>query len=88
MSEKAFESRSIFVVSGGHPLRKLITLLDHKFPLAGRLAKLAFVYNYDSSKATKDLRTHRPDVTSIFGAWNPALDKIHSVERKAQSGMN
>lgn len=76
------------MVSGGHPLRKLVSLLDHKFPLIGRLAKLAFLYNYDSSKATKDLRTQRPDVTSIFGAWNPAIDKIDSVERKAKTGMN
>lgn len=71
---KPLESHSLFVVSGGHPLRKLITLLDQKFPLIGRLAKFALLSNYDSSKATADILIDRPDIVSRLGAWNPAIE--------------
>ena len=74
VKDQSFESNSLFVVSGGHPLRKFITLLDQKFPLIGRLAKLAFLSHYDSSRATADILIDRSDIVSRLGAWNPALE--------------
>ncbi len=76
IQKQPFASRAAFVVSGGHPLRKFVTLLNHKFPLIGRLAQLVLFYNYDSSSAVADLRSERPDVVGRFASWNPATESV------------